>query len=223
MQTQQLSIPFSCRGQGGKIDITLQPNNDPQHAWGLDLIFTHIPPSGLKANFHGFPVVSAKVIYPEPADPAGPLSGYGSLFGWIQLVKADKADNDGEWEMDIFPWAKDLRSPFSYWGHCPTAFDAPAQLLAEADVWTKWRAQSFLCVLLDAGISKRVVPVGAAFSWGFDIERTESRGAEPGFLGRKFLLQEVEVMDIEKEWSERVPSLRAWYPEWQFLDASERI
>ena len=216
MQTQKISVPFTCREQHGKIDVTLQPNNDPEHAWGLDLIFTHIPPSELKENFHGFPVVSAKVTYPE-------TTGYGSLFGWIQLIKADKVDNPGEWEMDVFPWAKDLKSPFSYWGHCPTAFDAPAQLLAEEDVWTSWKAQSFLCVLPDAGISKRVVPVGAGFSWGFNIERAKSRGSELGNLERKILLQKVEIMDIQKEWSGRVPSLREWYPEWEFLESSESI
>jgi hypothetical protein len=220
MQTQQISVPFTCREQRGKIDITLQPNNDPEHAWGLDLIFTHIPPSEFQENFHGFPVVSAKVAFPEPA---GPSPGYGSLFGWIQLIKADKADNPGEWEIDIYPWAKDLRSPFSYWGHCPTAFDAPAKYLAEEDDWARWRAQSFLCVLPDAGVSKRVVPVGAGFSWGFDIEMTESGAKDSGALKRKIVLQKVEVMDVEKEWSGRLPSLREWYPEWEFLDASQSI
>jgi hypothetical protein len=210
MQTEQVSLPFTCREQRGKVDIILQPNNDPEHAWGLDLIFPHIP-SSFAENFHGFPVVSAKVTYP---DPAGPSSGYGSLFGWIQLIKADKEDDQGEWEIDVFLWAKDLRSPFSYWGNCPTAFDAPAKYLAEEDDWTRWRAQSFLCVLVDAGVSKRVVPVsGAGFSWGFDIEMkgSEARGREA--FKRKIVLKDVDVMDVEGEWGGRVQSLREWFPE----------
>jgi hypothetical protein len=221
MQIQQISLPFTCRQQRGKVDITLQPNNDPEHAWGLDLIFPHIPPISFAENFHGFPVVSAKVSYP---DPAGPLSGYGSLFGWIQLIKADKEDRPGEWEIDIFPWAKDLGSPFSYWGHCPTAFDAPAKYLTEEDDWTRWRAQSFLYVLVDAGMSKRVVPVcGAGFSWGFDFEMKESEANGLGALERKIVLKNVEVMDVDGEWSGRVESLSEWFPDREFLDANQSI
>ena len=221
MNTQHITLPFTCRKQRGKVDITLQANKDPDHAWGLDLIFSHIPPNAFPKDFHGFPVLSAKVVYPHPANET---SGYGSLFGWIQLIKADKKGREGDWEIDVFPWAKGLGSPFSYWGFCPTAFDAPAMLSDEQDYWTRWRAQTFLCVLVDAGLSKKVVPVGGAgFSWGFDIKTEESEMDGLKALERNIVIKNVEVINLEGEWSERVQSLRAWYPEWEFLDASASL
>jgi hypothetical protein len=107
-------------------------------------------------------------------------------------------------------------------GFCPTAFDAPAKASDEQDDWTRWRAQTFLCVLVDAGLSKKVVPVaGAGFSWGFDIDMKGSEMDGMQALQRNILIKNVEVLNVEVELSLRVQSLRAWYPEWEFLDASE--
>ena len=129
----------------------------------------------------------------------------------------------GEWEMDIFPYAKDLKSPFCYWGYNPTAFDAPARLLKENDAMEEvfWRAQSFLCVLEDAGVTKCVKLVeGAGFTWGFDIETL--KGSEETGLRRKITVKSVEIMDVEKEWAERLALLRDLYPDWTFRDVGEK-
>ena len=124
----------------------------------------------------------------------------------------------GEWEMDIYPFAKDLGMPFCFWGHNPTAFDAPCRLLREDGKVEEmvWRAQSFLCVLEDAGLSKRVkVLDGAAFGWGFDIEKVEGTGSG---VERKIVIAEVEVLDLKKEWVDRLLLLRKEYPAWMFCD-----
>lgn len=165
--------------------------------------------------------MKASIEYPGPS---APFSSYAQLLGWIQFVKAIPVNSDGsketgEWEMDIYPFAKDLKMPFCFWGHNPTAFDAPCRLVKEDGTFEEmvWRAQSFLCVLEDAGMSKNVkVLEGAAFGWGFDVETVEGiggKGAE-----RKIVVKDVEVVDLEKEWAGRLELLRKEYPEWSFSD-----
>jgi hypothetical protein len=158
--------------------------------------------------------MSASIAYSVPANP---YLGYRSLFGWIQSVKETKKSEPGrDWEMDIFPFAKDLKNPFAYMGFNPTAFDAPARLLDEhgKNEGLIWRAQSYLCVLEDVGLSKvvQVVP-GAAFTWGFDIEVEESSPLE-----RRIAIAKAEAIDVETEWRERLELLRESYPEWTFRD-----
>lgn len=122
--------------------------------------------------------------------------------------------------MDLYPWAKDLPNPFCFWGYNPTAFDAPARLLADDGEVEElvWRAQSFLCVLEDAGMSRRVkVLDGAAFGWGFDIKSIEGR---VGTQERKIVVTDVEVLDLEKEWAGRLMLLRKEYPDWTFGDVA---
>lgn len=81
-----------------------------------------------------------------------------------------------------------------------------------------WRAQSFLCVLEDAGLSKRVkVLEGAAFEWGFDVETVETAGV----VERKIVIADVEVLDLA-EWARRLMLLRKDYPDWTFGDESTR-
>jgi hypothetical protein len=175
---QNITIPFTSRDQPGKITVTVQANHDPHHAAGLDLIFPQIPQKDFPKQFHGFPVTKATIEYPlSSPSPASLPESYASLFGWIQFVKAIPVDithnannESGQWEMDIYPYASDLNSPFAVWGFNPTLFDAPARLLGPSSDDGKkvgsgdedepeelvWRAQSFLCVLEDAGITKRV-------------------------------------------------------------------
>lgn len=128
----------------------------------------------------------------------------------------------GEWEIDIFPYAMDLKSPFCYWGYNPTAFDAPARLLKDDRKVEDlvWRAQSFLCVLEDAGMTKRVRLIeGAGYGWGFDNESVESSGETD--VQRKIIIKGLEILDVDKEWGERLTLLRELYPEWTFRAAGE--
>jgi hypothetical protein len=136
----------------------------------------------------------------------------------IPINDSGKSPETSDWEMDIYPFAKDLGMPFCFWGHNPTAFDAPCRLLKEDGRVEEmvWRAQSFLCVLEDAGMSKRVkVLKGAAFGWGFNAKSVEGSG---GGGERKIVVAEVEVLDLEKEWTERLALLRREYPAWTFGD-----
>lgn len=51
--------------------------------------------------------------------------------------------------MDIFPYAKDLKTPFATWGFNPTMFDAPAKLWDEDgkkdDGWCGERRAIYVC------------------------------------------------------------------------------
>jgi hypothetical protein len=164
----------------------------------------------------------------EYAGPSSPFSSYTQLFGWIQFVKAipmnadGSSEETGEWEMDIYPFAKDLKMPFCFWGHNPTAFDAPCRLLKEDGTVEElvWRAQSFLCVLEDAGMTKKIKVVeGAAFGWGFDMKAAKGSGSG---VERKIVIKEVEVLDQDKEWANRLVLLRREYPDWTFGGEAHR-
>ncbi|KAF2494346.1 hypothetical protein BU16DRAFT_540824 [Lophium mytilinum] len=212
---QHFELPFESRSHGGLICITIQPNDDNKHAFGLDLIYPDVAPSQLAHQFHGFPVLQGDITYPIPSNPA---SGYASLFGWIQFIKqVPKSGDAGNWTMDAYPYAQDINTPFGYWGINPTVFDAPAIELAvdgknEAVVWT---AQAFLCVLNDAGFTKNVSVIpGTGLTWGFDIDVDEKSPLE-----RRVLVRRAETISVESEWPERLPLLRETFPEWDFHDA----
>lgn len=217
---QHLTIPFNCRSQHGKVEITLRPNCDPVHAHGLDLIFPDVSRASFAEQFFGFPVMHGAITYPIPASLH--LS-YGNLFGWIQFVRsvpgqivAEDEHRYSGWEMDIFPYAKDLQTPFAYWGFNPSIFDAPARLLeTNGKVQNlEWRAQSFLCILEDAGMTKRVKLVpGVGFGWGFDIQAKDKE------IKRDIIISGLEILDAEKEWVDRLGLLRDLYPAWTFIEA----
>ena len=165
----------------------------------------------------------------EYAGPSAPYASYAQFFGWIQFVKStlvndkgiDKDDewNSGEWEMDLYPFAKDLKMPFVFWGHNPTAFDAPSRFKSDDGSFKEivWRAHTFLCVLEDAGMSKKVQALkGTAFEWGFDIEKAER--ADGKGVDRKIVIKDAEVLDLETEWAGKLELLRREYPEWKFND-----
>jgi hypothetical protein len=216
---QRLTIPFTSRSLHGEIQATLRPNHDPAHAHGLDLIFPSTPSSSFPTQFFGFPVLHGHVTFPIPASPH---PTYACLFGWFQFVRSvplgTPPDADlkySGWEMDVYPYAKDLQTPVTYWGYNPSIFDAPAILLDESGKVDEkeWRAQSFLTVLEDAGMTKRVKLVpGAAFGWGFDIRAKEDGN------GRDIVIKGLEVLDAQKEWNGKLELLRDLYPAWTFLD-----
>jgi hypothetical protein len=244
--TQRLIIPFTSRDKAGQITVSIQPNDDPDHGAGLDLIFPTVPQKDFSKQFHGFPVTKATVEYPVSSTSTSPSSfpgSYACYFGWIQVIKASPGgkardvNHNGKWQMDIFPYATDLGSPFAIWGFNPTFFDAPARLLPQSSETGEvrnadeveieelvWRAQSFLCVLEDAGMTKRVQVIeGSGFGWGCDIEKNTdaitaaAEGQSPKL--RKITISKLEHLDTGKEWNARLELLREKYPAWSFAEA----
>jgi len=219
---QKVSFPFKCREQAGRVNFIMQPNHDKEHAWGLDLIFPHIPKNEYTLHYDGFPVLSGSIEYPIPDNPS---AGYGALLGWIQLVKEQKKDASGEWQMDIYPFAKDISNPFAGWGFKPMLFDAPAKLWDEEALQSDglvWRAQSYLCYLEDAGMSKRVrVIPGAGFGWGYDVAISKAENGKLLDAKRTITIKEVELLDVKSEWTGRLPMFRKLYPEWTFREFGE--
>jgi hypothetical protein len=216
--TQHLTLPFNCRSSNGCIHIDLQPNQDSDTAWGYDLIFPSVPRADFARQYFGFPVMKAEIEYPIPSNPS---SGYGSLFGWIQFVTTNKGGSESETEIDLYPaFEKDSNNPFAMWGYKPTLFDAPSRLLkdggkAEGLVWS---AQSFLCYLEDAGMTRRVkICPGGGFGWGFDVEVNDS-GSSQSANARKIVIKEATALDVAKEWNECVGMLRNLYPNWAFRE-----
>jgi hypothetical protein len=134
----------------------------------------------------------------------------------ISPGKASDADAKyGGWEMDIYPYAQDVQTPIVYWGYNPSLFDAPATLVNgnEKIEEKEWRAQTFLCILEDAGMTKRVKLVpGVGFGWGYDIDV----GADG--KSRTISIKGLEMLDSQKEWTGRLELLRGLYPAWTFLD-----
>jgi hypothetical protein len=213
---QHLSLSFNSRSQAGRVSVTLQPNNDNKTANGLSLIYSGVvAPSNYYDEFHGFPVLHGAITYPIPANPT---AGYASLFGWIQFIKEDvQGEPAANWTVDSFPYASDLKTPFGGWGFNPTLFDAPAILLDEDTNKSAvvWRAQSYLCELVDAGVSKNVTVIpGVAFTWGFDLNYDQKNASQ-----RSIILTKAEELNVKTDWEQRLPLLREQYPDWTFYDA----
>ena len=122
-------IPFSLRGIGGLIDVSITGNTDPEAIGYAVLSY------GLPVDFaRGFPVCRATVTY--PAD------GYAAIFGWTQLVRSTDCATGG-FEMDPIAIYRDVATPFAWYGIRPELFDAPSRD-PRADMF--WDAHSFLCV-----------------------------------------------------------------------------
>jgi hypothetical protein len=165
--------------------------------------------------------MKAEIEYPIASNPS---SGYGSLFGWIQFVTTKTESSESETEIDIYPAFKGSNSPFAMWGWKPTLFDAPSRLLKDDGKveGLVWRAQSFLCYLEDAGMTRRVnICPGGGFGWGFDVE-VKDGGSPESLNARKIVIKEAIALDLAKEWNERVGMLRSLYPDWEFREYEGR-
>jgi hypothetical protein len=209
---QHLSLDFTSRSKAGKVSVIVQPNNDNETANGLSLIYgPAVSPPDYYLNFHGFPVIHSTIVYPIPANPT---SGYGSLFGWIQFIKYDyQGEAEGDWAVDSFPYATDLMTPFGGWGFNPTMFDAPAILWAPNNTGVVWRAQTYLCELVDAGVSKNVTVLpGAVYTWGYDLNVNAKNASQ-----RSIAVTKLQPLNVS-EWNQRLPLLREQYTEWTFYD-----
>ena len=146
-----LHVDFTLRGLGGRIDVSLTHNTDPD-LLGYSLL-TGGQPTAFAADF---PVCHATVAY--PAD------GYAAVFGWTQLVRS--TDGAEGFEMDPIAIYRDLPTlPSAGTDSNSELFDAPSR---ESRQDMDWEAHSFLCVSPDAVITVHVRAI-AGFTWGFTI------------------------------------------------------
>jgi hypothetical protein len=163
--SHSLDVPFTLRGIGGLISVSVTASTDPD-AIGYALLTGGLPTDAAR----GFPVCRATVTYPA--------QGYAAVFGWTQLVRSTDSDPE-RFEMDPIAIYQQVATPYAWFGVRPELFDAPSRDSRSDMVW---EARSFLCVSPDAVITRRVQAV-AGFSWGFTIERQEFTFARPAALG----------------------------------------
>lgn len=184
MLNQHLRIPFTAHGAKGSVDVQLWRNKDPVSV-GLDLV---IPGEDLTPCI-GFPIFQAT--------PSISLVGYGTICGWIQVVKStDRADIIN----DVPPMLYGVETPFCFFGPNCQMFDAPG--------WTEsrpvdWIATTFLFYLDDVEMSKHVKPPVVAVQWGLNTEESPVR------------IKPLEQVPLPA-WNEAVPFLRKHYPAWTF-------
>ena len=188
--TKDLDQAFTWRGETGMVHVECVPNVDPEFYgcwWSVA---------------EGFPVCTATVDYPA--------RGYGSMLGWVQVVRSTDNESGGEgFELDPFALFGDAPSPYCWYGQRPTLFDAPSRSVRQP---LEWVAHSFLAgTPLDEVAqlkARRVVPL-VGFSWGF----TDT--------GSSVVLSDIEGL-TDREWKTHLRIPRAGYPMWVFSEGSER-
>ena len=153
---QSLNLKFSpSHSRAGSVTATVKADTDPSR-YGLQLIF---PNEGIN-TLKGFPVCEATV------STVG-TQGYGSIYGWIQMVRSGEPAGISAtpWEMDPIPILAGLNTPFAWFGPEPKLFDAPMRIgVQELD----WTCHSFLAYIEDGLMSKDVKSV-LGFEWGFEL------------------------------------------------------
>lgn len=160
-----LRIPFTLRGIGGLISVSVTGNTDPD-AIGYSLLGGELPADAAR----GFPVCHATVTYPA--------QGYAAVFGWTQMVCSTDSDPD-RFEMDPIAIYQQVPTPYAWFGIRPELFDAPSRG-SRYDI--TWQAHSFLCVAPDAVLTRHVQAI-AGFSWGFTISHHDIDFTPPAALG----------------------------------------
>ncbi|PYI00314.1 hypothetical protein BO78DRAFT_434487, partial [Aspergillus sclerotiicarbonarius CBS 121057] len=174
---QTLTIPLTIPNRAPlTLTITITRNTTPKDV-GFHLLF----PSDPMTSFTDFPICQA-TLTPSPSHSS--IAGYASLYGWIQFVReqplspssstttppsSPKTPSKEIWTHDPLPLHATLPTPFAYFGHLPTLFDAPATPTARDVDWT---ARSFLVYVDDCLLSRVVRPV-VAFEWGFLVRNGE--------------------------------------------------
>lgn len=155
---QSLSLDFSLpNSRSGSVNVSLKPDSDPAEN-GLKLLFS----AQDMDTFKGFPVCEATV-------EAFGTRGYGSMYGWIQMVRSGEPSTISSvpWEMDPIPFLAGLNTPFCWFGPEPKLYDAPVRTGVQRLDWT---CHSYFTYIDDALLSKVVKPV-LGFGWGFVIEQ----------------------------------------------------
>ncbi|GAB7335632.1 hypothetical protein MBLNU13_g07955t1 [Cladosporium sp. NU13] len=153
---QSLTLKFAlAHSRAGAVTAFVKADNDPSK-YGLQLIL----PNENTNTLQGFPVCEATV------STIG-TRGYGSIYGWIQMVRSGGPSNisGAPWEMDPIPILADLNTPFAWFGPEPKLFDAPIRIGVQDLDWT---CHSFLTYIEDGLMSKDVKPV-LGFEWGFEL------------------------------------------------------
>jgi hypothetical protein len=175
----RMRLPFVHDGWPGQVDVEIRAVDDPSGV-------------GKPRGTEGFPACTASVDYP--------FRGYGSLFGWVQLVQSDDNSSGGsEFDMGPFVLFADAPSPYCFFGVLPTLFDAPSR---DDRAPLAWLVHSFLARTPRREVPRRVRPL-AGFSWGFRIDQAGSVVIE----GARELPDDA--------WRSHLPQLRACYPGWQ--------
>ena len=178
---QSMDIGFVLRGIQGKVSVAYARNDRP------DLV-------GSVPEASGFPMCEATVDYPA--------QGYDALLGWIQLVRSDDNESEGQaFEIDPLAFLGDVPHPFCWIGLSPRLFDAPWRSPRRDLDWT---AQSFLCVPEDLTEAGQEVHALLGLSWGFRIRDEEVQLVPPMLLE-------------PSDWDQHVDGLEARYPSWQFI------
>ncbi len=153
----RLSVPFETRGRQGRVEVVLQPNDDPVKSG-----HTFIAPSIDPAALQGFPVVTASV-HLDAVGPAG-------VFGWIQLVTQRLGRGQIHRAIDAVEWM----GPMCAFGYLPTFMDAPA---TPGDPDAIWSADTFLVQLPDVSRTHHLTPL-CGFQWGYRM----AGGGQGGLL-----------------------------------------
>jgi hypothetical protein len=183
-KADSLPIPFSLRGIGGLIDVSITRNTDPEAIGYLVLCY------GLPVDFaRDFPVCRATVTY--PAD------GYAAIFGWTQLVRSTDSATGG-FEMDPIAIYRDIATPFAWYGIRPELFDAPSRDPRDD---MDWEAHSFLCISPDAVLTRQVQAI-AGFSWGFTIIGNDIGITQPATLDPQAWDSHLDLLRTDyREWT----------------------
>jgi len=173
-------LNFAHDGHAGAVDIRIVRNDDDPATLGCD-------PGSL-----GLPVCTAKVT--------SGAAGYRVMCGWVQLVRStDNRSSGAAFEMDPFVLFAEADSPYCFYGHLPTLFDAPSRRSRDD---MEWQAHAFLATTPIGGQNRRVVPL-TGFAWGFTIRNGEVAIKPP-------------VPLTLADWQAHVPLLRAQFPNWGF-------
>ena len=186
-QTLEISFELSKR-RSGTVNVSVEPDADPEQNGHLI-----IWPDEDTSKFLGFPECHATVRTTG-------LKGYGSMYGWIQMVKS--AASDDKWEMDPIPITKDLNTPFVWFGAEPSLYDGPSWWLSRD---LDWICHSFLAYVGDGVISKDVTPI-LGFEWGYWMQ-----------VGKVYVkrLRQVDLGD----WDEQLELLKSQHEGWIFRDS----
>ncbi len=120
-------------------------------------------------------------------------------MGWVQIVRMREEGSEEEQAIvDKPPQLADDGSPYCFWGHKPSFFDAPSTT-ARLELWS---AHAFLVASPDALMTKEVRPV-CGFSWGYS-----NLGLGP---------KATPVLPIgEEAWDAARGILGERYPAWRF-------
>lgn len=174
-----MRLNFAYGGRAGVVDVHIGRNNDPSRL-------------GCGPGSLGLPVCTATVT----SDAAG----YRAMCGWVQLVRSsDNRSAGAAFEMDPFAPFAEVDSPYAFYGHLPTLFDAPSRSRRQD---MDWLAHAFLATTPLQAPIRQVVPL-CGFSWGFSIRGGEIALRSPAQLSLA-------------DWHAHEPLLRDRYPNWDF-------